>query len=168
MTMLIINTVEVGYASDVDYEVNEGATTIRVRSKAALPQYEQDEKKRYAVSGLFCSYYYQLNDLLEEYYDPGAETELMMLNERALITGTTMQLFKTAKGPDKYLWANIEQFSACPDNVRMYTLRTAPDMTRAIAVYDDMFLGGLVRLLGTGQQMAIQETLKKLSEKEIM
>jgi hypothetical protein len=50
----------------------------------------------------------------------------------------------------------------------MYTLRTAPDMTRAIAVYDDMFLGGLVRLLGTGQQMAIQETLKKLSEKEIM
>lgn len=106
--------------------------------------------------------------LLEEYYDPGAEKELMVLNERALITGTTMQLFKTAKGPDKYLWANIEQFSACPDNVRMYTLRTAPDMTRAIAVYDDMFLGGLVRLLGTGQQMAIQETLKKLSEKEIM
>ena len=69
MTMLIINTVEVGFASDVDYEVNEGATTIRVRSKAALPQYETDEKKRYAVSGLFCSYYYQLNDLLEEYYD---------------------------------------------------------------------------------------------------
>ena len=69
MTMLIINTVEVGYASDVDYEVNEGATVIRVRSKAALPQYEADEKKRYAVSGLFLSYYYQLNDLLEEYYD---------------------------------------------------------------------------------------------------
>ena len=69
MTMLIINTVEVGYASDVDYEVNEGATNIRVRSKAALPQFESDEKKRYAVSGLFLSYYYQLNDLLEEYYD---------------------------------------------------------------------------------------------------
>ncbi|MBQ7321058.1 MAG: ribosomal-processing cysteine protease Prp [Clostridia bacterium] len=69
MTMLIVNAVEVGYASDVDYEIDEGATRIRVRAKAALPQFEADEKKRYAVSGLFLSYYYQLNDLLEEYYD---------------------------------------------------------------------------------------------------
>ena len=29
MTMLIINTVEVAYASDVDYSVNEGATQDR-------------------------------------------------------------------------------------------------------------------------------------------
>ena len=69
MTMLIINTVEVAYASDVDYSVNEGATRIIVRSKAALPEFEEDERKRYAVSGLFLSYYYQLNDMLEEYYD---------------------------------------------------------------------------------------------------
>ena len=69
MTMLIINTIEVAYASDVDYTVNEGATRISVRSKAALPEFEEDERKRYAVSGLFCSYFYQLNDLLEEYYD---------------------------------------------------------------------------------------------------
>ena len=40
-----------------------------MRSKAALVEYEADERKRYAVSGLFLSYYYQLNDLLEEYYD---------------------------------------------------------------------------------------------------
>ncbi len=69
MTMLIINTIEVAYASDVDYSVNEGATHIIVRSKAALPEFESDENKRYAVSGLFLSYYYQLNDMIEEYYD---------------------------------------------------------------------------------------------------
>ena len=69
MTMLVINTIEVGYASDVDYTVNEGATNITVKSRAALPEYEDDERKRYAVSGLFCSYFYQLNDLVEEYYD---------------------------------------------------------------------------------------------------
>ena len=69
MTMLIINTIEVGYASDVDYNVNEDATTISVKSRAALPEFEDDERKRYAVSGLFCSYFYQLNDLVEEYYD---------------------------------------------------------------------------------------------------
>ena len=69
MTMLIINTVEVAYASDVDYSIDEGATRIVVRSKAALPEYEEDERKRYAVSGLFCSYFYQLSELEEEYYD---------------------------------------------------------------------------------------------------
>ena len=69
MTMLVINTVEVAYASDVEYSINEGATHVMVRAKAALPEFEEDERKRYAVSGLFLSYYYQLNDLLEEYYD---------------------------------------------------------------------------------------------------
>ena len=69
MTMLIINTVEVAYASDVEYTIDEGATHIMVRSRAALPEFEEDERKRYAVSGLFLSYYYQLNDMVEEYYD---------------------------------------------------------------------------------------------------
>ena len=69
MTMLIINTVEVAYASDVDYHIDEGATNIRVRSKAALAEFEEDERKRYAVSGLFMAYYYQLNDLTLEYGD---------------------------------------------------------------------------------------------------
>ena len=69
MTMLVINTVEVAYASDVEYSVNEGATHIMVRSKAALLEYEEDERTRYAVSGLFESYFYQLNELREEYYD---------------------------------------------------------------------------------------------------
>ncbi len=69
MTMLVINTIEVAYASDVEYTIDEGAANIRVRAKAALPEFEDDERKRYAVSGLFLSYYYQLNELVEEYYD---------------------------------------------------------------------------------------------------
>ena len=69
MTMLIINTVEVAYASDIDYSIDEGATRVVVRAKSALPEYEEDERKRYAISGLFMSYFYQLNDLVEEYYD---------------------------------------------------------------------------------------------------
>jgi hypothetical protein len=69
MTMLIVNTIEISYASTVDYDVDEGATRIVVRAAAALPEYETDESKRYAVSGLFQGYYYQLNDLTVEYPD---------------------------------------------------------------------------------------------------
>ena len=69
MTMLIINSIEIAYASDVEYEIDEKTTDIRVRCRAALPQFEDDERKRYAVSGIFTAYYYQLNDMLEDYYD---------------------------------------------------------------------------------------------------
>ena len=69
MTMLVINTIEVAYASDVEYTIDEGATHIMVRSKAALLEFEEDERKRYAVSGLFMSYFYQLSELREEYYE---------------------------------------------------------------------------------------------------
>ena len=69
MTMLVINTVEVAYASDVEYTIDDGAAHIMVRATAALPEFEEDERKRYAVSGLFLSYFYQLNELREEYYD---------------------------------------------------------------------------------------------------
>ena len=69
MTMLIINTIEVAYASDVEYTIDDETTNIRVRSKAALLEFEEDERKRYAVSGLFMSYFYQLNELREEYYE---------------------------------------------------------------------------------------------------
>ena len=67
--MLIINSVNVVFAGELDYAVDEGATEIMVQSKSALPEFEEDEKKRYAISGLFMSYYIQLNDLMEEYYD---------------------------------------------------------------------------------------------------
>ena len=69
MTMLIINTLEISYAADVDYHIDEGATNIKVRCAAALPRYEANGQKNFAVSGLFQGYFYQLNDLTEEYYD---------------------------------------------------------------------------------------------------
>ena len=69
MTMFLINTVEVAYSSRIDYEIDDNTTTIRVQSKAALPEFEEDECKRYAVSGIFLGYYRQLSELLEEYGD---------------------------------------------------------------------------------------------------
>ena len=69
MTMLIINTVEVAYSSSIDFTIDEETTNIKVRSKAALPEYEEDELKRYAVSGIFLAYYKQIEDMLETYYD---------------------------------------------------------------------------------------------------
>jgi len=69
MTMLIINAIEVTYASSVDYTIDEETTDIRLISKSALPKYEKDEKKQYAISGLIQAYFYQLMDLVEEYYD---------------------------------------------------------------------------------------------------
>ena len=69
MTMLIINAIEVSFASNVDYQIDESTTDIRVIVKSALPKYESDEKKQFAVSGLIQGYFYQLNDLVEDYYD---------------------------------------------------------------------------------------------------
>ena len=69
MTMLVINSIEVAYASEVDYEIDEETTNVRVAARGALPNYESDEKKNFAISGLIMGYYYQLNDLVEEYYD---------------------------------------------------------------------------------------------------
>ena len=67
MTMLIINTIEISYASRVEYTIDEKTTDIRLIAKSALPKYESDEKKQYAVSGLIQAYFYQLMDLIEEY-----------------------------------------------------------------------------------------------------
>ena len=69
MTMLIINTIEVSYASDVKYEIDEETTDISLVARGALKDFEEDERKRYAISGLIEAYYYQLNDMLEDYYD---------------------------------------------------------------------------------------------------
>ena len=69
MTMLIINAIEVSYASNVDYQIDESTTDIRVIVKSALPKYESDEKKQFAVSGLIQAYFLQLMDLLEDNYD---------------------------------------------------------------------------------------------------
>ena len=69
MTMLLINTIECSYDSIVDYTIDEKTTDIKVIAKSALPKYESDEKKQFAVSGLIQAYFYQLMDLVEEYYD---------------------------------------------------------------------------------------------------
>ena len=68
MTMLIINAIEISYASDVEYTIDEQTTDIKVIARGALPEYEDDERKRYAISGLIQAYFFQLNDLVEDYY----------------------------------------------------------------------------------------------------
>ena len=69
MTMLILNTLEVAYKCPVDYKIDDRTTDITVKCLSALPKYEEDEKKRFAASGLIEGYYYQLKDLVEEYYE---------------------------------------------------------------------------------------------------
>ena len=69
MTMLIINAIEVSYDAVVDYQIDEETTDIRVIVKSALPKYEKDEKKQFAASGLIQAYFFQLMDLVEDYYD---------------------------------------------------------------------------------------------------
>ena len=67
MTMLIINAIEVAYASEADYIIDDKTADIKLIARGAI--YDEDEKKRYAISGLLTAYFYQLNDLTEEYYD---------------------------------------------------------------------------------------------------
>ena len=67
MTMLILNTIEVAYKTATEYTIDDINTDIRVTCRQILT--DADEKIRFAVSGLFEGYYYQLVDLTEEYYD---------------------------------------------------------------------------------------------------
>ena len=69
MTMLLVNAIEISYASNVDYTIDEKTTDIKVIAKSALPKYESDEKKQYAISGLIQAYFFQLMDLVEDYYE---------------------------------------------------------------------------------------------------
>ena len=69
MTMLLVNACEVCYASAVDYRFSENDADSTVIVKSALPKYEADEKKQFAVAGLIQAYYFQLMDLVEDYYE---------------------------------------------------------------------------------------------------
>ena len=69
MSMLIINAIEVSYGCNVDYRIDDDTTDISVTVKSALPKYEKDEKKQFAVSGLIQAYFFQLMDLVEDYYE---------------------------------------------------------------------------------------------------
>ena len=64
ITMYIINAVEDVYHGTVKYDINEDDTVITVSSPSALPAFEQDERVRFAVSGLFLTYYLMLEDML--------------------------------------------------------------------------------------------------------
>ena len=69
MTMLIINTIEVSYATNVEYTIDEDTTDITVKVPDILGTEPETEKQRYAVSGLLQGYFIQLMDMLEDYYD---------------------------------------------------------------------------------------------------
>ena len=69
MTMLLVNAIEISYASNVDYTIDEKTTDITVKCMSALPGHEKDEKKQFAAEGLIRGYFYQINDLTEEYFD---------------------------------------------------------------------------------------------------
>lgn len=69
MTMLIVNALQDSYGADVYCDVDEKTTRIVVSSKDALPEFNDDESKCFAVRGLFSAYYRQLTDMTEEYSD---------------------------------------------------------------------------------------------------
>ncbi len=69
MTMLVINAIEVSYASDVEYSIDEDTADVEVRAYGALPEYQSDGNKQYAISGLIQAYFLQLVDMLEDYED---------------------------------------------------------------------------------------------------
>ena len=69
MTMLLLNTLELAYHADFDYDIDDREAIITVTCKSALPENKADARVQYAASGLFEGYYYQLLDLTEEYYE---------------------------------------------------------------------------------------------------
>ena len=69
MTMLVMNILEVTVASSIDYKIDEESTDIELVAKDALPGHCSDEFKRRATAAVIEGYFYQLNDMLEDYYD---------------------------------------------------------------------------------------------------
>ena len=106
--------------------------------------------------------------MLDDFWKSTDEIELTPLHEWAMFAGTEMKLFTTSGPQPRYLWTGTKQFSACPSEIRRYALRTAPDGTRAIAVYDDVFLGGLVRVLNMDAQMEIRQKFAVFAALEMM
>ncbi len=69
MTMLIVNTVEVSYGTDVEYTIDEDTTDVTVKIPSVLDVTPENEAASFAVCGLLQGYYIQLMDMLEDYYD---------------------------------------------------------------------------------------------------
>ena len=69
MTMLVMNILEVSIASSIEYKIDEKNTDIELTAKEALPEFCTDEFKRRATAAVIEGYFYQLNDMLEDYYE---------------------------------------------------------------------------------------------------
>jgi hypothetical protein len=67
--MLIVNTIEISYATDVEYIIDEDTTDVTVTVPSALDKSPENAQKQFAVSGLIQGYFMQLMDMLEDYYD---------------------------------------------------------------------------------------------------
>ena len=64
LTMYIVDAIEDVYHGKVSYEIDDQNAAITVRSPSSLPQFEADERVRFAVSGLFLTYYAMLEDMI--------------------------------------------------------------------------------------------------------
>ena len=69
MTMLVVNTIEISYATDVEYVIDEDTTDVTVSVPSILEDTGDNAHIRFAVSGLIQGYFMQLMDMLEDYYD---------------------------------------------------------------------------------------------------
>ena len=69
MTMLVANSIEVSYSSNIGYEIDEKENKITVTAMEALPEYCDDEKRQYAIAGIMQAYYLELMSMLDDYYD---------------------------------------------------------------------------------------------------
>jgi len=76
MTMLVMNILEVSIASDIDYRIDEENADIELTALNALPEHCSDEFKRRATASVIEGYFFQLNDMLEDYYDHLDVTEV--------------------------------------------------------------------------------------------
>ena len=63
VTMYIVDAVEEVYGGKIRYDIADDDAKITVTSPSALPQFEADERVRFAVSGLFLTYYKMLEDM---------------------------------------------------------------------------------------------------------
>ena len=69
MTMLVVNTIEISYATDVEYVIDEDTTDVTVTVPSILEDTGDNAHIKFAVSGLIQGYFMQLMDMLEDYYD---------------------------------------------------------------------------------------------------
>ena len=69
MTMLVANSIEVSFSSNVDYQIDGDNNRITVTATDALPEYCEDEKRQFAVSGIMQAYYLELMSMLDDYYE---------------------------------------------------------------------------------------------------